>query len=206
MTCRLKISTLEDIWDILLVGCVSLDAEGGYWTRSNERTTEFLGYADSELSQKSLSAVTDPNDWSVEKQQMARVLAGETEGYSMAKQFLTRDGQRRWARVQADKVTPDDGMPFLVYQIMPGEVELRGETLPPSVSEVPKKSSAVFLWVKANWKTLIWLLGSVVMLFAKGYHAVESWRQDQETRVESLTHDVQRINANIEILIKNLDK
>jgi PAS domain S-box-containing protein len=206
MTCRLKISTLEDIWDILLVGCVSLDADGGHWTRSNDRTTEFLGYADSELSRKSLSSVTDPNDWAVEETLMEKILLGHSQGYSMSKQFLTRDGRRRWARVQADKVTPDDGTPFLIYQIMPGEVELRGDTVPPSVSDYPKKNSAALLWIKSNWKTLGWFVGSLVMLFAKGYHAVETWRQDQETRVESLTQDVQQINANIEILIKNLDK
>ena len=205
MTCRLKISTLEDIWDILLVGCVSLDVNGGHWTRSNELTTEFLGYADAELWQKPLSSVTDPHDWAVEEKLMRQILLGGSQGYSMSKQFLTRDGRRRWARVQADKVTPDDGTPFLVYQIMPGEVEIRGEAVPVTVN-APKKSSAAFLWVKANWKTLSWIVCSAVMLFARGYHAVESWRQEQEARVESLTHDVQRINANIEILIKNLDK
>ena len=95
MTCRLKISTLEDIWDILLVGCVSLDVNGGHWTRSNELTTEFLGYADAELWQKPLSSVTDPHDWAVEEKLMRQILLGGSQGYSMSKQFLTRDGRRR---------------------------------------------------------------------------------------------------------------
>lgn len=205
--CRLKISTLEDIWDILLVGCVSLSANGGEWTKSNELTSEFLGYADQELAGKPLSHVTAPADWALEKVLMQRVLAGYDDGYTLAKQFITRDGRSRWARVQANKVVPDDGKPFLVYQIVPGEMEVRTPVeAAAAVQEPTKKPNEVLTFLKTNWKALSFILVSSVMGIAKTYHSFETWRATQERKVENLSRDVQTINSNIEILIKNLGK
>ena len=204
--CRLKISTLEDIWDILLVGCVSLTAEGGTWTKSNELTSEFLGYADQELSGRPLSQVTAPSDWELEKVLMQRVIMGYDDSYTLAKQFLTRDGRPRWARVQANKVTPEDGAPFLVYQIIPGEVEVRTAPEVVEVASTAAAPSPVWAFIKSNWKTLLMVMGSLTMTLLQTYHKIETWRADQETKVENLTRDVQQINANIEILIKNLDR
>lgn len=205
--CRLKISTLEDIWDILLVGCVSLSANGGEWTKSNELTSEFLGYADQELAGKPLSHVTAPADWALEKVLMQRVLAGYDDGYTIAKQFITRDGRSRWARVQANKVVPDDGKPFLVYQIVPGQTEApTPDAAVAAVQEPTKKPNEVLTFLKTNWKALSFILVSSVMGIAKTYHSIETWRADQERKVENLSRDVQTINSNIEILIKNLGK
>jgi len=204
--CRLKISVLEDIWDILLVGCVSLSADGGTWAQSNELTSEFLGYADQELWGKSLSQVTSPSDWELEKVLMQRIVAGYDNSYTLAKQFITRDGRHRWARVQANKVVPQDGRPFLMYQIIPGEIEVQAPTEPaPAATEVGSPSPLI-KFIKSNWKTLLWLVGTLVMGVAKGYHSIETWRLGQERQVEVLTEDVRQINSNIETLIKNLDK
>lgn len=204
--CRLKISVLEDIWDILLVGCVSLSADGGTWAQSNELTSEFLGYADQELWGKSLSQVTAPSDWELEAVLMQRIVAGYDDSYTLAKQFITRDGRHRWARVQANKVVPQDGNPFLMYQIIPGEIEVQAPAEPVTLPDETRSSSPLIGFIKSHWKTLLWLVGTLVMGVAKGYHTVETWRMEQERQVEALTDDVRQINANIELLIKNLDK
>lgn len=220
--CRLKISTLEDIWDILLVGCVSLDAEGARWTKSNELTSEFLGYTDAELKGKYLQAVTSPADWAIEKESIKAVLRGLKDSYTLSKQFITRDGRARWARVQANRVTPEDDYPFLVYQILPGEVDLVNPATPPALAApVEEKGPSPLLnFLKQNWKNLFWLIGTICVALGKGYHAVDSWRRDQETKVESLNQDIKEVkqtaennqntldtlNSNIEILIKSLDK
>ncbi len=203
---RLKISALEDIWDILLVGCVSLSADGGTWAQSNELTSEFLGYADQELWGKPLSQVTAPSDWELEKVLMQRILAGHDDSYTIAKQFITRDGRHRWARVQANKVVPQEGHPFLMYQIIPGEIEVQVPAEPTRTLAEAKAKSPLLVFVKSNWKTLLWLVGTLVMGVAKAYHSVETWRLHQERQVESLTEDVRQISSNVEILIKNLDK
>lgn len=221
-SCRLPVSSLKDIWDLLLVGCVSLEADGGSWVQSNDRALEFLGYADQELEGSSLSAITSPADWLVEKKLMASILRGLDDGYTLSKQFITRDGRHRWARVRADKIDPPGGSPFLIYQIMPGELELRREgsaALPVNSRPVEIKAGSVGLgslslkfW-KSHWKVILWVLFTLTGLTAQGYRAVESWRIGQEARINLLDTKIENnqrtltvVNSNLEILIKSLEK
>jgi PAS domain S-box-containing protein len=59
----------------------------------NDRLCSILGYTREELLRKRWDEVTHPADLAGDEAQFERVVAGETDGYSLEKRFIRRDGR-----------------------------------------------------------------------------------------------------------------
>ena len=81
----------------------------------NAALCRLLGYSEHELMQKTWSEVTFPEDLAADVANFECILRGETEGYSMEKRFLRKDGQVIDANISVECVRkPDRSIDFFV--------------------------------------------------------------------------------------------
>ncbi len=63
------------------------------WLEVNDELCRILGYGRDELSKKTWSEMTHPDDLAADEASFARVLAGEIDGYSLEKRWIRKDGR-----------------------------------------------------------------------------------------------------------------
>ena len=81
-----------------LVGmAISLPDKG--WAMSNRRLADMLGYTVSELQSVNWSKITHPDDLDADESAFNRVMAGDSEGYTMDKRFIRKDGSLLYAAI-----------------------------------------------------------------------------------------------------------
>ena len=74
-----------------LLGFAITSLEKG-WVEVNERLCEILGYPREELVKLTWAAITHPDDIAGDLAQFNRILGGVSEGYSLDKRFIRKDG------------------------------------------------------------------------------------------------------------------
>ncbi|MBF0239326.1 MAG: PAS domain S-box protein [SAR324 cluster bacterium] len=75
-----------------LMGMAILTPDAG-WLAVNDRLCELLGYSREELLKMKWSELTHPDDLADDLEQYNRIFSGETEGFSLEKRYLRKDGQ-----------------------------------------------------------------------------------------------------------------
>jgi PAS domain S-box-containing protein/putative nucleotidyltransferase with HDIG domain len=83
---------LKTFFDLPFVGIAFTSPETKHWLRFNDRLCEILGYRRDELAQMTWAEVTHPADLDADVAEFDRVIAGASEGYSMEKRYLRKDG------------------------------------------------------------------------------------------------------------------
>ncbi len=66
------------------------------WIEVNDRLCAMLGYSREEIRRTTWTALTHPDDLDVDLDQFNRVMAGESDGYSIDKRFVRKDGESIW--------------------------------------------------------------------------------------------------------------
>jgi len=79
-------------FELGLVGLAITSPSGG-WLEVNDEICGILGYERSELLRMSSMDLTHPDDAANDLSQLTRVLSGETDGYSIEKRFVRKDGE-----------------------------------------------------------------------------------------------------------------
>jgi PAS domain S-box-containing protein len=74
-----------------LVG-MAITAPDKHWGNFNQRLAEMLGYSLQEMKSLTWAALTHPDDLAADEANYKRVLAGETDDYTMDKRFIRKDG------------------------------------------------------------------------------------------------------------------
>ncbi len=82
------------------VGVKVIDAHGRL-VQVNRELSEILGYSQPELLTMSLSEINVPDDVVRELAEVSRLLAGESQSYSIEKQCRHKQGHKVWVRVTA---------------------------------------------------------------------------------------------------------
>lgn len=90
---------------------IAYAAPDGTLTRVNASLSGILGYSADELLQKSFADVTHPDDLQRDLDQVARLIAGEVDTYTIEKRYLRKDGSVVWANLTASAVRLPDGTP-----------------------------------------------------------------------------------------------
>jgi diguanylate cyclase (GGDEF)-like protein/PAS domain S-box-containing protein len=98
----------QNYFNLGLIGMAITSLEKG-WVDVNEKLCEILGYSRAELVELSWAEVTHPDDLETDLTQFQRVLAGETEGYTLDKRFLRKDGRVIYASISVNCIRRDDG-------------------------------------------------------------------------------------------------
>lgn len=79
-------------FDLGLIGMAITSPDKGC-LEVNDELCRILGYERSEMLQKNWSEITHPDDLAADVVQFDRVLAGETNGYSLDKRWIRKDGR-----------------------------------------------------------------------------------------------------------------
>jgi PAS domain S-box-containing protein len=97
-----------------MVGMATTSPDKG-WVAVNPALCRILGYSEAELLTKTWSELTYPEDLAADLAHFERVLRGESEGYTMEKRFVRKDGQLIDATIAAECVRrPDRSIDYFV--------------------------------------------------------------------------------------------
>jgi PAS domain S-box-containing protein len=91
---------------------MSAIAPDGHWLRINAAYSRMLGFAPSELTGGSFEDVTYPDDVAVDQEFVASAPAGGPSISEREKRYVRKDGSIVWARVRAELVRDESGVPL----------------------------------------------------------------------------------------------
>jgi diguanylate cyclase (GGDEF)-like protein/PAS domain S-box-containing protein len=120
----------RNAFDQAPIGKALVSPEGRF-TRVNSALCRILGYSEQMLLDTAFQTMTHPEDLDADLEQMERVLAGESESYSMEKRYRHADGHYIWALLSVSVVRDESGAPlYFVSQIQDiSEQKLTAERL-----------------------------------------------------------------------------
>jgi diguanylate cyclase (GGDEF)-like protein/PAS domain S-box-containing protein len=96
----------------------ALVSPDGRFTRVNSALCSILGYSEPELLETTFQTLTHPDDLDADLDHMRRMLAGQSESYSMEKRYQHADGRYIWALLSVSLVRDEMGAPlYFVAQI-----------------------------------------------------------------------------------------
>ncbi len=83
---------LRKFYDLPFVGMALTSPESKRWLQCNDRLCEMLGYSREELVHLTWAEITHPDDLDADVAEFERVMRGDSEGYSIDKRFIRKDG------------------------------------------------------------------------------------------------------------------
>lgn len=84
----------------------------GTWLRLNRKYCQILGYTHDELTKLRFQDVTYPDDLDSDLENLQRVRAGESDGYTMEKRYIRRDGEVVWVDLAVGVVRDAEARPL----------------------------------------------------------------------------------------------
>jgi PAS domain S-box-containing protein len=81
------------------IGMIQADAPAFRFTRVNPKFCEIAGYSAEELLTKTYIGHTHPQDRNQDLKEVARVIRGKTDSWSIEKRFVRKDGHAVWVGV-----------------------------------------------------------------------------------------------------------
>ncbi|HSL01059.1 MAG TPA: PAS domain S-box protein [Rubrobacteraceae bacterium] len=84
----------------------------GRFLRVNKSLCEIIGYSQRELLGKTLDDITHPDDLEVDREDLQRLLTGETRTYQVEKRYLHEEGRVVWALLSLSLVYDEEDEPF----------------------------------------------------------------------------------------------
>ena len=112
------------------IGMALVSPEGRF-IRVNDELCRITGYCERDLLATTFQELTHPDDLEADLAQVLRLLAGESEAYSLEKRYLHPDGRYVWVLLSVSLVRDEAGAPaYFVSQIQDiGEQKLAAERL-----------------------------------------------------------------------------
>lgn len=101
-------SILRSYFELPLIGIAITSPEKG-WLEVNDKLCEILGYERQEFNQMTWVEVTYPEDLAADLDNFNQLLAGTSDGYSMDKRFIRKNGQVIHANILVRCVRRGDG-------------------------------------------------------------------------------------------------
>lgn len=98
------------------IGVALVDALGN-WMQVNRTLCDIVGYTEAELMALSPDTITHPDDRENDREQLQKMLRGETESYSMEKRFVHKNGTEEWISGVISAVRDNDGQMYFLWQL-----------------------------------------------------------------------------------------
>lgn len=90
------------------IALIGLD---GRWLKVNAAAARITGWSPQELLARTFRDITHPDDVEPELTRIERLLAGEIDGYTIEKRYLTRSAAEIWVSLSVSLVRAADGSP-----------------------------------------------------------------------------------------------
>ena len=100
------------MFDVSSVGKIETECETGRFLRVNAAMCKFVGYSEAELLSLTAFDITHPDEREPNREQIRRLLAGESEVFDAEKRYIRKDGKAVWARVTANVIRDKSGRPL----------------------------------------------------------------------------------------------
>ena len=104
----MKEARFRGFFDLGMIG-MAITSQSKGWIEVNQSLCDILGYSRDELCRKTWTELTHPDDLAPDVANFERVARGESEGYSMEKRFMRKDGEVIDAEISACCVRRPDG-------------------------------------------------------------------------------------------------
>ncbi len=92
---RISDAGFRAMFELSGVGMIQADAPGFRFTRVNQKFCEIAGYSAEELLSKTYIGLTHPEDRQRDMAELARVLRGKADSWSIEKRCVRKDGSLR---------------------------------------------------------------------------------------------------------------
>ncbi len=121
---------------------MALTTPDGRFVQVNRALCEILGFPEAALLERTLPGLTHPDDLGADREQAARLLAGEKGAYQVEKRYVRRDGRVVWGEFSASLVRDEGGRPLhLVCQIQDVTERKRAEAELRAAKEAAEEAS-----------------------------------------------------------------
>jgi PAS domain S-box-containing protein len=127
----------------------------GRLLRVNDKLCEILGYTREELLRLALQDISYPEDHDADLEYARRVLAGETESYSMEKRYFRKDGSLIWTNLAVSLVRDSSGDP--AYFIGAIEDITERKRAAEQLREKEAQYRNIFEATATGWSSPIWM-------------------------------------------------
>ena len=94
----------RSIFEQVGVGVAQMDSRTGRIVRINQKYCDIVGYSREEMLSRIWQDITHPDDRQSDVLSSARLLAGDTEGFSKEKRYLHRDGSTVWVNLTVSRM------------------------------------------------------------------------------------------------------
>jgi PAS domain S-box-containing protein len=91
------------------VGMIQAETPDFHFTKVNQKFCEIAGYPEAELLTKTYIGLTHPDDRQRDMTELARVLRGEADSWSIEKRCVRKDGSLIWVAVHGAVLRDDTG-------------------------------------------------------------------------------------------------
>jgi len=91
------------------IGMAQADTPDFRFARVNQKFCEMTGYSAEELLTKTFISLTDPRDRRLAMKELARVLRGKTDSWSIENRCVRKDGSVLWVGVNGAALRDDTG-------------------------------------------------------------------------------------------------
>lgn len=122
---RASESTLRSYFELPLIG-IAITSPDKEWIEVNDKVCEIFGYDKHELQQMTWAELTYPEDLKADLKQFNQILAGTSEGYSLDKRFIRKNGQVIYASVSVRCVRRANGSVNYLVAVVKDITERKG--------------------------------------------------------------------------------
>ena len=106
---RISDAGFRAMFELSGVGMIQADAPGFRFTRVNQKFCEIAGYSAEELLSKTYIGLTHPEDRRRDMTELARILRGKADSWSIEKRCVRKDGSPIWVGVHGAVLRDDTG-------------------------------------------------------------------------------------------------
>jgi PAS domain S-box-containing protein len=148
---RISDAGFRAMFELSGVGMVQADTPGFRFTKVNQKFCEMAGYSADELLAETYVGLTDPLDRRRDMSELARVLRGKADSWSIEKRCVRKDGSVIWVGVHGAVLRDDTGRAIRILAMIrdlsaskQAEPDLRdAEPLPKKAKSITRKKVAV---------------------------------------------------------------
>lgn len=169
------------------VAHVSLD---GRFIRANTHLCRLLGRSERELQDITFQEITYPDDLAADVGQLAALVAGEIDAYTMEKRYIRPDGELIWADLSVSLLREGDGSPIDFIAIVTDIAERK---------RARERVALVLAEAAHRTKNLMAVAGAIISQTARSASTVAEFEVAVSARMRSMA-------ASLDLLVGKYEK
>jgi PAS domain S-box-containing protein len=173
------------MFEVSSVGKVEIDPKTGRFLRANAAMCRFVGYSEAELLARTVFDITYPDDRATARELLRRMATGELAVFDMEKRYIRKDGNTVWARVTANIIRDESGLPLRDTAVVQDIT---------SRKEREEREHLLMREVNHRAKNMLSVVDAI---------AHQTAARNPEDFIERFSERIQALSANQDLLVRN---